>query len=131
MVLTRERYTNNEVILNDDCTLDKEIHCSLGDTFDNGIEIIDINSTKTERRIKTSKQCRGITHQNGVLLWCEVQRGILMMKLTDDRVTTLVKQSNLPYYSYITTCGDKIYQTNHDTSTVTCYSIKGGNVVGI
>ena len=48
-----------------------------------------------------------------------------MMKLTDDRVTTLVKQSNLPYYSYITTCGDKIYQTNHDTSTVTCYTIKG------
>ena len=47
------------------------------------------------------------------------------MKLSDDRVTTFVKQSNLPYGSYITTCGDKIYQTNGDTSTVTCYTIKG------
>ena len=48
-----------------------------------------------------------------------------MMKLSDDKVTTLVKQLNLPYYSYITTCGDNIYQTNRATSTVTCYTIKG------
>jgi hypothetical protein len=48
-----------------------------------------------------------------------------MMKLSDDRVTTLTKQSNLSYNSYITTCGDKIYQTIADTSTVTCYTMKG------
>ena len=48
-----------------------------------------------------------------------------MIKLSDDRVTTLVKQSNLPDSSYITTCGDNIYQTNCDTSTVTCYTITG------
>jgi DNA-binding beta-propeller fold protein YncE len=47
-----------------------------------------------------------------------------MMKLSDDRVTTLVKQINLPCLSYITTCGDKIYQANRNTSTVTCYTIK-------
>ena len=127
------------VILNDDGTLDKVITCSLGYLFDvtclddttvavstsNGIEIIDVESTKTERHIKTSKPCNGITHHNGVLVWSEHQRGIQMMKLSDDRVTTFVKQSNLPYGSYITTCGDKIYQTNGDTSTVTCYTIKG------
>ena len=48
-----------------------------------------------------------------------------MVTLSDDRVTTLVKQSNLPYYSYIATCGDNIYQTIDDTSTVTCYTMKG------
>jgi DNA-binding beta-propeller fold protein YncE len=47
-----------------------------------------------------------------------------MMKLSDGRVTTLVKQSNLPYDSYITLCGDKIYQANYITSTVTCSTIK-------
>ena len=51
-----------------------------------------------------------------------------MIKLSDDRVTTLVKQSNLPDSCYITTCGDNIYQTNCDTSTVTCYTIKGENL---
>jgi hypothetical protein len=91
----------------------------------NGIEIINIDSTKTERRIQTSKPCYGITYHNGVLLWCEYQRGIQMMKLSDDRVTTLVKQINMPHFSYLTTCGDKIYQTNGYTSTVTCYTIKG------
>ena len=127
------------VTLNDDGTLDKEITCSLGCPFDvtclddtnvavstgNGIEIININSRITERRIKTSKSCRGIKHPNGVLLWCERKRGIQMMKLFDYEVTTLVKQSNLPDDSYIITCGDNIYQTNGDTSTVTCYTIKG------
>jgi hypothetical protein len=48
-----------------------------------------------------------------------------MMKLSDDRVTTLVKQSNLPYYCYIATRGDKIFLGNRASSTVTCYTIKG------
>ena len=48
-----------------------------------------------------------------------------MMKLSDDRVTTLVKQTNLPSNSYVTTCGEKIYQTDRNTNTVTCYTIKG------
>jgi hypothetical protein len=47
------------------------------------------------------------------------------MKLSDDRSTTLVKQSNLPSHSYITTCREKIYQTNRKTKTVTCYTIEG------
>jgi hypothetical protein len=80
-------YYNNRrlVILNDDGTLDKEPPCSLGRLFDvaciddttvpvstlHDIEIINIESTKTERRIKTSQRCYGITHDNGVLLWCE------------------------------------------------------------
>ena len=48
-----------------------------------------------------------------------------MMKLSDDIITTLVKQRNLQYDSYIATCREKIYQTNINTKTVTCYTIKG------
>ena len=130
------------VIFNDDGTLDKVIPCSMGYLCDVtylddrtvavstsiGIEIINIDTKTTERCIKTSGQCSGITYNNGVLLWCEEQRGIQMMKLSDDRSTTLVKQSNLPSYSYITTCREKIYQTNRNTNTVTCYTIKGHNL---
>ena len=133
-----EYYYNRLVILNDDSTLDKEIPCALRYPRDvtylddrtvavsaySGIEIINIDTKKTERRINTS-QCCGITYHNGVLLWCEEQRGIQMMKLSDDRITTLVKQSNLQIHSYITTCREKIYQTNSNTKTVTCYTIKG------
>ena len=139
-MILADYYTNSRlVILNDDGTLDKEIPCSVGYPFDvtylddrtvgvstsNGIEIINIDTKKTERRIYTGKSCHGITYHNGVLLWCEQQRGIQMMKLSDDRVTTLVKQTNLPSNSYVTTCGEKIYQTDRNTNTVTCYTIKG------
>jgi hypothetical protein len=68
---------------------------------DNGIEILNIDSKKTERRIKTSKPCFGITHHNGVLLWCEYQRGIQMMYFSDDRVITLVEQFTLSLISLI------------------------------
>ena len=133
-------YNNSRlIILKEDGTLDKVISCSLGYLFDvtclddttaavstyNGIEIINMDSTKTKRRIMTSKPCHGITYHNGVLLWCEIQRGIQMMKPSDDRVTNLVKQINLPYDSYLTTCGNRIYQANRNTGTVTCYTIKG------
>jgi hypothetical protein len=132
-------YLNNRlVILNNNGTFHKEVPCSLCRLLDvtciddttvavsslGGIENININSNNTKRSITSSKPCRGITHHNGVLLWCEEQRGIQMMKLSDDRVTTLVKQLNLQCFSYITAGGDKIYQTNRDTNTVTCYTIK-------
>jgi DNA-binding beta-propeller fold protein YncE len=51
-----------------------------------------------------------------------------MMKLSDDRVTTLVKQRNLSSDSYITTCREKIYQTDRYTNTATRYKIKGGKL---
>jgi outer membrane protein assembly factor BamB len=139
MILVENNYNRRLPILNDDGTLDKVITCSLGCSFDvtylddrtvavstgNCIEIINIDTKKTERRINTSQCCCGITYHNGVLLWCEEQRGIQMMKLSDDRSTTLVKQNNLQNHSYITTCREKIYQTNRKTETVTCYTIKG------
>ena len=140
MILMNCYYYNRRlVILNDDGTLDKVIPCSIDYPFDvtylddrtvavssyTGIEIINIDTNETERRINTSQRCFGITYHHGVLLWCEYSSGIQMMKLSDGRVTTLVKQSNLPSDSYITTCREKIYQTNPNTNTVTCYTIKG------
>jgi hypothetical protein len=63
------------------CSLDKPLDVTcLDDTTVavstyNGIEIININSTKNERVIETSEPCDGITHHNGVLVWCECERG--------------------------------------------------------
>jgi outer membrane protein assembly factor BamB len=139
LILVDCYYHRRLVILNDDGTLDKEIPCSMSYPIDvtylddrtvavstsTGIEIINIDTNETERRINTSQWCCGITYHNGVLLWCEEQRGIHMMKLSDDISTTLVKQRNLSSYSYITTCREKIYQTTTNTNTVTCYTIKG------
>jgi hypothetical protein len=107
MIFADYYFNRRLVILNDNGTLYKEIPCSLSAPYDvtniddrnvavsagNGIEIINIDTKKTERRINTGQRCSGITYHNGILLWCEVKRGIQMMKLSDDRITTLVKQS--------------------------------------
>ena len=138
MILVDFYYNRRLVILNDDGTLYKEILRSQGVPFDvaylndrtvavsidNGIEIINIDTKNSERRTNTSQCCYGITYHNGVLLWCEENSGI-QMKLSDGRITTLVKQTNLPPHSYIATCREKIYQTDRNTNTVTCYTIKG------
>ena len=55
---------------------------------DNGVEIQNIDSNKTERHIKTSKPCFGMTDHNGILLWCEYQKGIQMTKLSVNRLNT-------------------------------------------
>ena len=132
-------YKRRLLILNDDGTLDKEIPCSLGQPCDvtyledttvavstnKGIAIINIDTNNSERNINTSQGCHGKTYHSGVLLRCEEQKGIHMMKLSDDIITTLVKQSNFPPDSYLTAGGEKIYQADRNTSTVTCYTING------
>jgi hypothetical protein len=41
------------------------------------------------------------------------------------RIITLVEDVKLPGESFVTTFGDKIFQTNHVNNSVTCYTING------
>jgi DNA-binding beta-propeller fold protein YncE len=47
------------------------------------------------------------------------------MELSDGRITTLVEDAKLPDQSFVTTFGDKIFQTNHKHNSVTCYAKNG------
>jgi hypothetical protein len=79
----------------------------------------------TERVIKITVSCYGIAYHKGALLWCEGSRGLNKMELSDDRITTLVEDVKLPHESFVTTFGDKIFQTNLVNNSVTCYTING------
>jgi hypothetical protein len=132
---------NNQklVILNNDGTLDKEITCSPYNSRDvtliddsnvavstsGDIRIINIDTKRTERVIKTTGSCYGIAYHKGTLLWCEGSRGLIKIELSDNRITTLVEDVKLPDQSFVTTFGDKIFQTNHRNNSVTCYAING------
>jgi hypothetical protein len=127
------------VILNNDGTLDKEITCSPYNSHDvtliddstvavstsGDIRIINIDTKCTERVIKTTGSCYGIAYHKGTLLWCERSRGLIKIELSDNRITTLVEDVKLPDQSFVTTFGDKIFQTNHKNNSVTCYAING------
>jgi DNA-binding beta-propeller fold protein YncE len=128
------------VILYNDGTLDKEItKCSPHHTHDvtlvddstvdvftaADMHIINIDTKQTERVIKAAGRCYGITYHKGTLLWCEGTRGLNKMELSDDSIITLVEDAMLPDQSFVTTFGDKIFQTNLVNNSVTCYTING------
>jgi outer membrane protein assembly factor BamB len=126
-------------ILNNDGTLDKEITCSphhprdvtlidystVAVSTSKDIRIINIDTKQTERVIKTTDRCYGITYHKGTLLWCEGSRGLNKIELSDGRITTLVEDVKLSDQSFVTTFGDKIFQTNNINHSVTCYAING------
>jgi DNA-binding beta-propeller fold protein YncE len=127
------------VILNNDGTLDKEITCSpypprdvtliddstVAVSTSGDIRIINIDTKCTEKVIKTTGRCYGIAYHKGTLLLCEGSRGLFKIELSDDRITTLVEDVNLPGESFVTTFGDKIFQTNYVNNSVACYTING------
>ena len=126
-------------ILNNDGTLDKEITCSpyysrdltliddstVAVSTSGDIRIINIDTKRTERVIKTTGRCYGIEYHKGTVLLCEESKGLIKIELSDGRITTLVKDYKLPSGSFVTTFGNKIFQTNHVNKSVTCYTING------
>jgi hypothetical protein len=139
MLFTDNSYKHNIAILNNDGTFDKKITCSPYYTRDvtliddstvavstsNDVRIINIDTKRTERVIKTTGGCYGIAYHKGTLLLCERSRGLIKIELSDGRITTLVEDVKLPIASFVTTFGDKIFQTNNINHSVTCYTITG------
>jgi hypothetical protein len=127
------------VILNNDGTLDKKITCSPYFSRDvtliddstvavstaGDIHIINIDTKRTERVIKTTSRCYGIAYHKGTLLWCAELSGLNKIGLSNDIITTLFEDVKLPDQSFLTTFGDKIFQTNLVNNSVTCYTING------
>ena len=127
------------VIMNNNGTLDKKITCSPYYPHDvtliddstvavstaGDIHIINIDTKRTERVIKTTSRCYGIAYHKGTLLWCAESRGLNKIELSDDRITTLFEDVKLSDQTFVTTFGDKIFQTNFVNNSVTCYTING------
>ena len=107
----------NDLNLIDDSTVDVSTAVD--------IRIINIDTKQTERVIKTTGRCYGIAYHKWTLLLCEYLRGLIKIELSDGRITTLVKNVKLADQSFVTTFGDKIFQTNHVNNSVTCYTING------
>ena len=139
MLFTDNSSKQKLVILNNDGTLDKKITCSPYFSRDvtliddstvavstaGDIRIINIDSKRTERVIKTTGRCYGIAYHKGTLLCCAESRGLNKIGLSDDIITTLFEDVKLPGQSFLTTFGDKIFQTNLVNNSVTCYTING------
>ena len=66
----------------------------------------------------------GTTYNDGSLVCCAVDKGLIRIDLKDNSITPVVRCS-LSYWSYITTNGNNIYYTNDKTDRVTCCDMNG------
>ena len=66
----------------------------------------------------------GTTYNDGSLICCAVDKGLIRIDLKDNSITPVVRCS-LSYWSYITTNGNNIYYTNDKTDRVTCCDMNG------
>ena len=105
------------------CIDDTRLAISTGS--DKQIRIINIVSKKTEKIIKTSNWCRGITQNEESLFFCAKSKGISRVQLSDNSISLVLKQVRFPDDAYVITSGDNIYHTNNTTNTVSCHKING------
>ena len=91
---------------------------------DNQIRIIDLDKRSITKQINTKSNVHGITYNDGSLICCAQDRGLIRIDLKDNSITPAVRCS-LPAWSCVTTNGNNIYYTNGTTHKVTCCDMSG------
>lgn len=91
---------------------------------DNEVLIIDLIKRSIAKKIYTKSKVHGITYNDGSLICCAADKGLIRIDLKDNSIT-LVVRCPLPYWSYVTTNGNNIYYTSYTTHKVTCCDVNG------
>ncbi|CAC5416840.1 unnamed protein product [Mytilus coruscus] len=88
------------------------------------ISIIDLERKQIKKTIPLDSENYGITLKDNRLVYSTYDKGIRMINLLDDSKGEIVRVAT-PSDCYTATFRDKIYHTNRETSTVTCYNLQG------
>ena len=91
---------------------------------DNQVHMIDLNKRSITKQINTKSEVCGIAYNDGSLVCCAEDEGLIRIDLKDNSITPVVRCS-LPYWSRVTTNGNNIYYTNPTTHKVTCCDMNG------
>ncbi|VDI04289.1 Hypothetical predicted protein [Mytilus galloprovincialis] len=105
------------------CIDDKTVAVSFPDSKE--IQIINVSTKTVDRTIQTAGDCYGLCYSGGYLLYCNADRGIHKVNMSDNCSTNLVKDNTLSYWDYVATSKDKMFYTNYSTHKVTCCSLTG------
>jgi DNA-binding beta-propeller fold protein YncE len=91
---------------------------------DNEVGIIDLYKRSITKQIKTKSTVWGKTYNDGSLICCATDKGLIRIDLKDNSITPVVRCS-LPYWSYVTTNGNNNYYTNNKAHKVTSCDMSG------
>ncbi|XP_052065979.1 uncharacterized protein LOC127705675 isoform X2 [Mytilus californianus] len=88
------------------------------------ISIIDMHIQKVTKTIFVNGWIYGITCRGPKLVYSGSENGIRMINPNDETIIEIVGDE-MPYYCYVSTFANKLYHTNPDKNTVTCYDLQG------
>ena len=91
---------------------------------DKFIQLVDINTGKTVKRINTNTTCSGITSINGMLVFCSIGEGLRKVDLKDERIVEIVN-FRAGTGSRITSFNARLYYTDSNRNEVVCCDING------
>ena len=92
--------------------------------IDTQVRIIDLKQSSVTKKINIYSMVNGTTYNDGFLICCAVDKGLIRIDLKCNSITP-VASCSLSYWSYVTTNGNIIYYTNDRTGRVTCSAMNG------
>ncbi|XP_071153395.1 uncharacterized protein [Mytilus edulis] len=126
-------------VLKSDGTKSFEMN-NIGDTFDvvpigddliavtsgssNRINTFNMKNKKIKKTIKGNSDIDGAVYNDGHLIHCSRELGLQAINLTDETITT-VTNKKLSTFAYVTTFGEKLFYTNSENNSVTCFDFNG------
>ena len=93
-------------------------------TVDKFIQVVDINTGKTVKRINSNTTCSGITSINGMLVFCAIGEGLRKVDLKDERIVEIVN-FRAGTRSRVASFNARLYYTDLNRNEVVCCDING------
>ncbi|XP_063404179.1 uncharacterized protein LOC134687651 [Mytilus trossulus] len=88
------------------------------------INIIDTKNKKLKKTIEVTSAIDGIAYKDGHLIYCARDKGLQMISLSNESVTTIINKK-LSDFAFVATFGDKLFYTDSDNHSVTCCDYHG------
>ncbi|XP_063399498.1 uncharacterized protein LOC134684146 [Mytilus trossulus] len=105
---------------------DNTLAVTSGESDTKCITIIDIQSKQIKKIIPVDSHYYGIAvTPEGKLICSAAGKGIQMINLHNSSITDIVRDNQIPVDCYVAIFGDKIYHTNNNSESVTCYDLQG------
>ncbi|XP_052075297.1 E3 ubiquitin/ISG15 ligase TRIM25-like [Mytilus californianus] len=88
------------------------------------INIIDVKNRKVKKTLKVNSANYGVVFKDGKLMYCAGEKGIKMVSLGDESITS-ISTSKMSEQANVATHGDKLFYTNVINDNVTCCDFHG------
>ncbi|CAG2230468.1 unnamed protein product [Mytilus edulis] len=104
---------------------DNTLAVTSGESETKCIRIIDIQSKQIKKLIPVNSYYYGIGVTDGKFICSTAGKGIQLINPNNNSIIDIVRDDKIPRYCYVAIFDNKIYHTNLQTNTVTCYDQQG------